>query len=999
MHRFAKSLRFKVTFLVIAVELLILTGVGVYYTHRFSQEVDSAIIARLSAPALLMSGGELSFEAVSDQSTMEGLLRAPYNKGVVVGLDGNVYFSSDPALLNKHMDEVNGLKLPNLESPVTSTDAPALITPLEDDTGVYLTSLSPLYPDGKLTGYLYLKVGTETSEAEKRDIAILFTLGSLGTILLTAAILSWLLNLGVIQRLNNLVGIFDRFSQGDYATRAQTLGSSDEIATLMTGFNDLAQRLEDTLAHLRNSETLLNNSQRLSKVGGWEVNIQSGKVFWTQELYRIHELPVDPTIDHIRESMACYRAEDRQLIGDAFQRACERGEPYDLEFPFTTSKGKPLWIRTTAQPIYEEGKVVRVIGNLMDITSRKRAEEALRLSNERLQLATHAAQIGIWDWDVVNNELLWDESMYQLYGIQSEDFGGAYDAWLQTIHPEDKTYADGEIQAALRGEHEYAPEFRIVRPDGSIRHIKADSKTILDRDGKPIRMIGTNIDITERKQSEQELRRYRDHLEETVELRTEELRLARDAAEAANKAKSVFLANMSHELRTPLNAILGFSQLMRQDMSLNPRQWENLDIINDSGKHLLKLINDVLEIAKIEAGKLQLEIATFDLQALIREVVDMMRLRAQQKGLQLQLDQSSRFPRYIKGDEARLRQILVNLISNAVKFTTQGSVTVRLDVKDGAHRHLLLEVEDSGPGISEADQQRLFKPFVQLPEGAAKGGTGLGLAIVNQFVQLMQGSIDVKSKPGVGSLFCIDLPLEEAEEAEVIRLGSEIRGDVSGLEPGHPAYRILIAEDQHENLLLLTKLMSDIGLEVKAAHNGEQCIQLFREWKPDLIWMDQRMPIMDGIEATRRIRQMPGGKEVKIIAVTAAAFNEQQAALREAGVDDYVRKPYRFNEIYDSMAQQLQLRYTYRNGAPPGKTAQQLLSPQQLATLPATLLDELRDAVESLDRERISTAIDQIKTANMELGKALVRIADEFDYPSILNAMNAVAVESAKVNQ
>lgn len=474
--------------------------------------------------------------------------------------------------------------------------------------------------------------------------------------------------------------------------------------------------------------------------------------------------------------------------------------------------------------------------------------------------------------------------------------------------------------------------------------------------------------------------------------RTEELRLARDAAEAANKAKSVFLANMSHELRTPLNAILGFSQMMAQEPGLTASQSESLKIINNSGEHLLKLINDVLELAKIEAGKLQLEVSSFDLHGLVRDIVDMMRVRAQQKGLPLTLEQSPQLPHYIKGDEARLRQILSNLIGNAIKFTDQGSVTVRLYCKDNSLSHLVLEVEDTGTGIADADQRQLFNPFTQLSQGVARGGTGLGLSIVSQFAQLMNGSVAVESAPGKGSLFRVELPLELSEGTDTSPPRHTSAEDVTGVAPGQPNYRILIAEDHPDNRVLLSRLMTRLGLMVKMAADGAECVKIFQDWHPDLIWMDRRMPVMDGIEATRRIRQLPGGDKVRIVAVTASAFREQEQDLHDAGIDDYVRKPYLFGEIYNCLERHLGLKFIYRSdGAAVSAAAAGQLSLQGLAALELRLRAELHDAVESLDRTRIDAAIAQIGDADAHLGAAISHLAAEFDYPSILDALHSTA--------
>ena len=496
-------------------------------------------------------------------------------------------------------------------------------------------------------------------------------------------------------------------------------------------------------------------------------------------------------------------------------------------------------------------------------------------------------------------------------------------------------------------------------------------------------------DITKRKLAEAELIHYKDHLEEVVQARTSDLVIARDAAQAADKAKSSFLASMSHELRTPLNAVLGFSSLMQQDQQLTQEQRKNLEIINRSGTHLLTLINDVLEMAKIESGRTQLNVMPFDLGAMVLDVVDMMGIGAREKGLQLQLDQSSEFPRFIRGDEARLRQILINLVGNAVKFTQRGGVTLRLGSREDAISHLMMEVEDSGPGICAADQQRLFQPFVQLGKLAGDNqGTGLGLSITRQFVQLMGGHISIESTIGEGSVFRVDLPLSEAKEAEIVRAPGSVRGEVVGLAPGQPSYRILIVEDQLENQILLTKLMQRIGLPVEVAENGEVAVQLFQSWRPHLIWMDRRMPVMDGMEATLAIRQLPGGKDVKIVAVTASALLEHRAETMAVGMDDFVRKPYRFNEIFDSLSQQLGVQYIYAeaqgNAAP---ALQEPLTAGMLAVLPAELRDELRAALESLRGKQIEAAVARVATCDATLHRTLSRLVDNFDYPAVLNAL------------
>jgi signal transduction histidine kinase/CheY-like chemotaxis protein len=469
-------------------------------------------------------------------------------------------------------------------------------------------------------------------------------------------------------------------------------------------------------------------------------------------------------------------------------------------------------------------------------------------------------------------------------------------------------------------------------------------------------------------------------------------KVAQEKAETANRAKSVFLANMSHELRTPLNAILGFSKLMRDDASVSAEHRPTLDIINRSGEHLLDIINNVLDMSKIEAGRTTVENMAFDLNTMMRDIANLMRQRAEAKGLQLTLEMAEEVPCVIKTDESKLRQVVLNLVGNAVKFTSQGGVGLRLTTRPLGESHrvtLVIEVEDTGGGIAAEDQQRIFEPFTQLGKKSGQKGTGLGLTITRQFVELMGGVIHVESELGAGSKFHVEVPVEPAEASMVGPAGArETR--VARLAPGQPEYRILIVEDQAENWQLLKQLLEQAGFQVRVAENGAEGVETFQSWRPHFIWMDWRMPVMDGLEATRRIRALDGGRDVKIVALSASVLKEDREQVLTAGADDFVPKPIQFSRIYDCMAKHLEVRFISDELLTPvAIEPYSTLDREALAALPLSLRTELADALVSLDAERIGGLIHRVAELSPGLEGLLEHHVGQFQYTVILQALQS----------
>lgn len=409
------------------------------------------------------------------------------------------------------------------------------------------------------------------------------------------------------------------------------------------------------------------------------------------------------------------------------------------------------------------------------------------------------------------------------------------------------------------------------------------------------------------------LRMQTSRLEVQVSERTRELRIAKDAAEGANRAKSAFLATVSHELRSPLNTILLLSHPEWTDAQKPHEAAEDLSVIRRSAEHLLHLIDDVLDSARIEAGQVVVEKSRLDLPDLIQEVGDLLRVRAEQKSLELLVEESSGLPRSILADGIKLRHILINLLENAVKYTDVGRVMLRVNSRtlDSAGQLLLsFEIADTGVGIALHDQARIFEPFSRVTNGCASKGAGLGLSIVRQYLNLMGGSIRLESLPDEGSRFFVDVPVDLAEESESARGGTNTLR-VLGLAPGQPERRVLIVEDRAEDRSVMRRILEQAGFRVQVADTGESGIEMFQLWRPHFIWMDRRLPAMDGLNATRCIRTMEGGSDVKIAGISASVFVSEREEMLAAGLDEFIRKPYLPKEIFDCMERHLGVAYSY----------------------------------------------------------------------------------------
>ena len=652
--------------------------------------------------------------------------------------------------------------------------------------------------------------------------------------------------------------------------------------------------------------------------------------------------------------------DDREGTNQAWMEAAQTNSLFEIEYRIRGADGNYRYFQARAVPILnEDGNLREWVGICTDIHDRKQAEDAIKQSEERYRSLTLAISQIVWITDAEGRSQ--DTPSLRAYTGQTEaevvGFG-----WLDTIHPDDRERTNQAWMEAVQTKSLYEIEYRLRGADGNYRYFQARAVPILNEDGSIREWVGTSIDIHDRKQTE------------IVQAK------AREAAEAASRAKSEFLANMSHELRTPLNGIMGYAQILQRSKFLNEEERSRINVIYQCGSHLLTLINDILDLSKIEAQKVELMPTDFHFPAFLQGVAEMCRIRAEIKGIHFHFSSNPELPIGIRADEKRLRQVLINLLSNAIKFTDEGSVT--FIVSFATEGKIRFEVRDTGTGIAQDELQAIFQPFEQVGDRRRQTeGTGLGLAISQRIVELMGSTIQVQSEMNVGSIFWFDANISQADEW-VKTSQIDDRGQIIGIKDRQP--KIVVIDDKWANRSVISNLLSPIGFEVSEANDGQQGWEKILEVQPDLIVTDLLMPELDGFELIKRVRESENFKDLIIIVCSASVFETDQYRSLEAGANTFIAKPVQATELLQKLQQYLELDWVYEANEAPlaiGSDTNQLISP------PATSMEILYElAMKGNFREIVKQAVllEEIDPKYIPFAKRLHQMAKDFQDEEIL---------------
>ena len=674
--------------------------------------------------------------------------------------------------------------------------------------------------------------------------------------------------------------------------------------------------IRDTTQRKLLEQSIADDRQRLAGIlwgtdlGTWEWNVQTGETRyndrWAEMVgYSLVELtPLNINtwswLLHPDDAARSQVELERHFRGETDSYVCEARMRHKA--------GHWVWVLDRGRVVSrsDDGKPLWMSGSHADISVRKNEEALLRASERSLVEAQRVASLGSWELDLATGHLHWSDEIFRIFEIDKREFTATLDAFLEAVHPEDRERVDQAYVRSLESHEAYSIDHRLLMKDGRVKYVHERCETIYDAAGAPLVSLGTVQDITERRAIEAELAAHRDHLEALVADRTAALSIAKEAAETANRAKSSFLANMSHELRTPMNAIMGMTGLALRKAT-DPLLVDRLTKIDKASHHLLSVINDILDISKIEAERLTLEMIPFKISDVIDNLINLTGHKLQEKGLAFQVDVAADVAQLaVRGDPLRLGQVLVNLVGNAVKFTASGHVALRITQLAGIGQDCVLrfEVEDSGIGIDAVDQQRLFVAFEQADGSMSRkfGGTGLGLTISKRLVTMMGGQIGVASQPGAGSTFWFTVRLRNrANEAvpagQPVNLAAE-----QELLASFAGRRVLLVEDDPVNSEVARGLLEEAGLIVDVAEDGDEAVVFATITAADpyaLILMDIQMPRMNGLDATRAIRQVPAYADTPILAMTANAFDDDRTLCLEAGMNDHLGKPVEPGHLFE----------------------------------------------------------------------------------------------------